>query len=83
MAARYWITFLVLSVLPAPDSPLFTVNIRMKGTVEDLRDEDTLVLPFLTHVNPCAFCDREYVRRVLILAFATVLLDYGFRIERK
>ena len=22
MAARYWITFLVLSVLPAPDSPL-------------------------------------------------------------
>lgn len=24
MAARYWMTFLVLSVLPAPDSPLWT-----------------------------------------------------------
>ena len=28
MAARYWITFFVFSVLPAPDSPL---TIKRKG----------------------------------------------------
>lgn len=26
--ARYWITFFVFSVLPAPDSPLETINVE-------------------------------------------------------
>ena len=47
-AAKYWMTFLVFSVFPAPDSPLDCVRrtcfVFWNG---DLRDKDTLVGAFV------------------------------------
>lgn len=77
MAERYWITFFVLSVLPAPDSPLFdNLSVREQEwwRKSDERNEYTLVLPFVLHVYPCTFCDREYMGRIFIASFVAVLL---------
>lgn len=83
MAARYWMTFLVLSVLPAPDSPLLAdLNERCEEVHGDLRDQDTLVLPLLAHVHPRAFGDCEYVGWVLITTLVSVLVYNGVRVER-
>ena len=73
----------MLSVLPAPDSPL-REDVRRAGGrfTKDVRDEDTLVLSLLTHVNPCAFCNGKDVRRILVAAFGAILLDNGIGVER-
>ena len=40
------------------------------------RDENGLVLAFVTHVDPGALCNREYVWWVLIAALVAILLYY-------
>lgn len=49
--------------------------------VENLRDQDTLVLPLLAHVHPRAFGDCEYVGWVLITTFVAVLMYNGVRVQ--
>lgn len=40
-----------------------------------LRDEHTLALPSLSHVDPRALCDGEDMRRVLLALPVAILLD--------
>lgn len=50
--ARYWITFFVFSVFPAPDSPLFTKTSAKKQEKEggeDIRNQKGLVLAIVEH----------------------------------
>lgn len=51
-------TFLVFSVLPAPDSPLFPFQLGLKldKSTGDLRHKNTLVLAFLNHVSKRLIC---------------------------
>ncbi len=55
----------------------------LKRNAKNLRNEDTLILAFFTHTHPCAFCNCENVRGILIASFAAVLVDYSVRVERK
>ena len=61
------------------------VSNRIKGTHchQGIRDQDTLVLAFFTHVDPCTFRDCEDMGRVLISTFTSVLVNDRIRIERK
>jgi hypothetical protein len=69
-------TFLVLSVFPAPDSPLQCVGTKaMAIDMGDARYEYTLVLPFLAHVDPCSLGNCKYMRGILVPSFTAVLLD--------
>ena len=74
----------MLSVLPAPDSPL-REDVRRAGGrfTKDVRDEDTLVLSLLAHIHPRTFSDREDVGRVLITALPPILVYDGIRVEGK
>lgn len=45
-----------------------------------VRDQYTLVLPLLTHVNPSSLSNGEYMRWILISALPSILLDNGIRI---
>jgi hypothetical protein len=45
IAARYWITFFVFSVFPAPDSPLL-----LAGDCKNSRNEDGLIFAHFEHV---------------------------------
>lgn len=75
-------TFLVLSVLPAPDSPLRTwVTGRPIGRGNDVRDEDTLVLSLFSHIDPCTLGDGEDMGRILIATLASILVNDGIRVE--
>lgn len=75
-------TFFVLSVLPAPDSPLGARQYIGRIIVAwSIRDQDTLVLAFLAHVDPCSLSNREYMGRVLIPPLATILVDDGIRVK--
>lgn len=73
-------TFFVLSVFPAPDSPLEAL-LTTKGlgnkTDHNIRDENTLIFTFFTHINPSAFSDREDVWGVFISTFVAILLNNG------
>lgn len=69
-------TFLVLSVLPAPDSPLHS-NLSSSTFMDCkscLRDEDTLILPFLAHIDPCSLGNGEDMGRILVSPFASILM---------
>ena len=46
---------------------------REKGS--DVRDEDSLVLSLLSHIDPCTFGDCEDMRRILIATLAAILVD--------
>ena len=64
----------MLSVLPAPDSPLLVVSIRSIAAVNYVRDQDALVLSFFAHVNPRSFGYGVDMGRVLIATLASVLM---------
>lgn len=44
------------------------------------RDENTLVFPLLPHIHPSAFCNREYMRRVLVPPLSTILMNNSIRV---
>lgn len=75
-------TFFVLSVFPAPDSPL---RLRQysdpDGNTPNLRDEDTLIFAFITHINPGTLCNGKDMRRVLIAALASILMYYRIGVQ--
>lgn len=84
MAARYWMTFFVFSVLPAPDSPLR----RQRRTesacgggarwVGSARYEHRLALVAMSkHILPCVLSDCENMRRVLVPASVLVACEEG------
>lgn len=79
IAARYWITFFVFSVFPAPDSPLIydheLIVPNAPRRIEDSRNEDTLILPLFAHIDPRTLCNSKNVWRVLISSFIAVLLN--------
>lgn len=79
IAARYWMTFLVFSVLPAPDSPL-DISLEI---LSYSRNEDTLVLPFFSDLLPRTLCDCEDVRRVLLSPLRPVLCNDLGRVDRQ
>jgi hypothetical protein len=83
IAARYWITFFVLSVLPAPDSPLRRASAAGAAARQraHVRDEDALVLALLAHAHPCALGNGEDVRRVSVPPLAAVLLHDRVRVQ--
>ena len=74
-------TFLVLSVFPAPDSPLYFCQYEGEIEVENIRDKNALILAFLAHINPSTLCNCEHVWRVFIASLATILLNNRIRIE--
>lgn len=77
-------TFLVLSVFPAPDSPLQCVGTKaMAIDMGDARYEYTLVLPFLAHVDPCSLGNCKYMRGILVSSFTAVLLDDRIGVQRQ
>jgi len=51
--------------------------------IRDARNQDTLVLPLVTHINPCTFCDCKNVRLVVIPSSVAILLDNGISVERE
>lgn len=69
-AARYCMTFLVFSVFPAPDSPLyFHVNQCQRiYDVRTLRYKNALVLALFDQVPECLVCHGEDVRSRLFPA---------------
>jgi hypothetical protein len=82
IAARYCITFLVLSVFPAPDSPLeSSLKMVSYDYDESVRDQDALVLPFFSHVDPRAFGDCKYMGRIFIPSLVAILLYYSVRVK--
>ena len=79
MDARYWITFLVLSVFPAPDSPLrwsIIIAMELAKSKIDVRNENALIFTFFAHVNPSAFGNCKNVRWIIISSLTAILLDY-------
>lgn len=66
-SVKYWITFLVFSVFPAPDSPLFFFNNILTFPVfhyqQSLRDQDGLIFSILDHVMIGLICNRVDMRR--------------------
>lgn len=76
-------TFFVLSVFPAPDSPLRTFSDVPRYDLEDVRDQDALVLAFLSHVDPCTLGNRKDMRRIFITPLAAILLYYSVGIKRQ
>ena len=84
-AARYWMTFLVFSVLPAPDSPLFPCQLGLKldESSGDLRHENTLVLAFLNHVSKRLVRHGEYMRSRFLLASSLVHLHIFAAVNRQ
>lgn len=82
IAARYWMTFFVLSVFPAPDSPLFDVRNRKNKVESHARNQNTLVLAFFAHIYPGSFCDGKYMWRILVAALSSILVDNRVRVER-
>lgn len=44
--------------------------------VYDIRDQNALVFPFFSHVDPSSLGYSEYMRRVLVFPLATILMDY-------
>ena len=77
-------TFLVLSVLPAPDSPLKGGQERTMGVWRrSIRDQDTLILALFTHVNPGTLSHGEYVWRVFITALSPILMNDSVGVKRK
>lgn len=76
IAARYWMTFFVFSVLPAPDSPLVQGQRRHSSQSSfDIRDQDALALTLLANLLPCAFCNGKDVWSVLFSPLCAVLRD--------
>lgn len=75
-------TFFVLSVFPAPDSPLsFCQHKKERLERENIRNKNALILAFFAHINPSALCNCKHVRRVFISSLATILLNNGIGIE--
>lgn len=75
MAARYWMTFLVFSVFPAPDSPLDaarSARLLARSGDHNLRDQDTLTFSLFTHLHPSPFRRCKDMRRSFIPPFLTV-----------
>jgi hypothetical protein len=83
IAARYWMTFFVFSVFPAPDSPLCRgVNMGKAGRWQaDVRDQDALVFALFIHADPGTFGYCENVRSILVSALVSVLFNDGIGIE--
>lgn len=77
-------TFLVFSVLPAPDSPLFSYQLGPKFEEScDLRHEDTLVLALLNHVSKRLVRHGEDVRSRLLPASSLVHLHILATVNRQ
>lgn len=85
-AARYWITFFVFSVLPAPDSPL-CMHVRRTsmccrlGHHENLRHENTLVFALFNQITECLIGDCEDMRSGFLPAPALVHPHVFVRID--
>ena len=77
-------TFFVLSVFPAPDSPLKINEPKSAKRGEGgARNQNALVFPFLAHVHPSTFRNGENMGRILVPSFRTILVYDGIRIERQ
>jgi len=81
MAAKYWMTFFVLSVFPAPDSPLNESQFRMRVVEIHVRDQDALILLLIAHVHPRPLRDFEDVRLILFSSLASIFLNNGVRVQ--
>jgi hypothetical protein len=49
--------------------------------ISDARNQDTLILSFIAHVNPCTFRNRKYVWWIIIPALVAILLDNDVCVE--
>ena len=78
MKARYWIIFLVFSVLPAPDSPL---SIERRKEERRGRDEHGLVLAVSDEVTVGLISDGEDVGSELLTALTSVELDHLISVD--
>lgn len=77
-AARYWMTFFVFSVFPAPDSPLHGYQdiCHLVAQVRThLRDEDALVFAFFHQIAECFICHGKDMWPCLLSAATFVGLD--------
>lgn len=77
-------TFFVLSVFPAPDSPLRPRSTsNQRGCIYNARNQDTLILSLIAHIDPSTFCNCKNMWWVVVSPFITILLDYRIRVEGK
>jgi len=87
-AARYWMTFFVFSVFPAPDSPLQSVSTTGKYNCNvNSRHENALILALVDQVPEGLICHGEDVRFRLLSTSSPVHVDvlsrvYGERTVR-
>ena len=51
--------------------------------IENARNQDTLILPLIAHIDPRTLRDCKNVRRVVISSFVAVLLDNSISVERE
>lgn len=86
-------TFLVFSVLPAPDSPLYkgkggsdqptASQLRRRRKSIDVRDEHALALAPFAHTDPGPLGDGEDMGCVVLPLAIAILLDVGVRVDRQ
>lgn len=82
--ARYWMTFLVFSVLPAPDSPLIEVLAKTGTWCEGhLRDENALIFPLPDQIPEGTIGHGIYVRLCVFPAAPLVHLHEFASVNRQ
>ena len=82
---KYWMTFFVFSVFPAPDSPLHLCYLfyLCREQSQRVRDKDGLVLMALAHVSQSSIGNGVYVRRTCLPRLSPEPLDDGWRVDGK
>lgn len=76
-AAKYWMTFFVFSVFPAPDSPLKLMLLPQRKKLskgEIVRHKYTLILSFFHEVAKSLVCHCKYMWPCVFSALALVHL---------
>ena len=82
--ARYWMTFLVFSVLPAPDSPLIEALAKTGNWCErHVRDENALIFPLPDQIPEGTIRHGVYVRLCVFPATPLVHLHKFASVNRQ
>lgn len=82
-AAKYWMTFFVFSVLPAPDSPLLQFSEIHRWSQLHSRYENALIGAFIDQTSKCLVCHGEDVGFGLLPTPSAVHVDVFSRVYRQ